>query len=284
MQPYRLGDLVSDPHHRIERGHRLLENHRNAISPDLPHPVLVEIEKIGSFELNRAADDPAGGVGDEAHDRQRGHALAATGFAHDRQRLATADVERDVVDGLEQPRTREEHRPQPLDVENRLLDWQLAHQPRCLGSRMSRSASPNRLVPNTARLMAKPGKITSQGAVRTYSAADPDSMRPRDGYGSGMPRPRNDSEASVRMVEPSWAVASTISGASVWGRMCRSAIRVSLMPIDLAASTNGSSRSASVLARMTRATVGMRGLGIAMITFGSDGPSAAVITRGRTKS
>ena len=57
----------------------------------------------------------------------------------------------------------------------------LGHQPRCLGSRMSRSASPNRLVPNTARLIATPGKITSHGAVRTYSAADSDSMRPQDG-------------------------------------------------------------------------------------------------------
>ena len=86
------------------------------------------------------------------------------------------------------------------------------------------------------------------------------------------------------MVEPSCAVASTISGASVLGSTWRSAMRVSLMPIDLAASTNGSSRSASVLARITRATVGIRGIAIAMITFGSDGPSAAVITSASTSS
>ena len=48
----------------------------------------------------------------------------------------------------------------------------LQHQSRCRGSRMSRSASPSRLVPNTARLIAAPGKITSHGATRTYSAAD----------------------------------------------------------------------------------------------------------------
>ncbi len=46
---------------------------------------------------------------------------------------------------------------------------------------MSRNASPSRFVPNTVRLMATPGKITSHGAVRTYSAADSDSMRPHDG-------------------------------------------------------------------------------------------------------
>ena len=56
------------------------------------------------------------------------------------------------------------------------------------------------------------------------------------------------------------------------------------MPIDLAASINGSSRSARVLARITRATMGMSGMAIAMITFGSDGPKAAVITSARTNS
>jgi len=86
------------------------------------------------------------------------------------------------------------------------------------------------------------------------------------------------------MVEPSWAVASTISGASVFGSTWRSAIRVSLMPIDLAASINGSSRSASVLARITRATIGTSGIAMAMMTFGSEGPSAAVITSASTKS
>src|SRR6201999_164481 len=169
----------------------------------------------------------------------------------------------------------EEHRFQVLHVEDQIFSRLRAHQPRCLGSRMSRKASPNRLVPNTARLIATPGKITSHGAVRTYSAADSDSIRPHDGYGSGMPRPRNESDASVRMVEPSCAVASTISGASVLGSTWRSAIRVSLMPIDLAASTKGCSRSASVLARITRDTTGIRGMAIAMMTLGKDGPRAA---------
>ena len=89
------------------------------------------------------------------------------------------------------------------------------------------SASPSRLVPNTTKLIATPGKITSHGAVRTYSAANSDSMRPQDGCGSGTPRPRNDSEASIRIVEPSCAVASTISGASVFGKTWRIAMRFS---------------------------------------------------------
>ena len=38
----------------------------------------------------------------QPHDRQRGDALAAAGFADDRQGLAAADAEGDVVDGAEQ--------------------------------------------------------------------------------------------------------------------------------------------------------------------------------------
>src|SRR5207237_9572300 len=79
-------------------------------------------------------------------------------------------------------------------------------QSRWRGSRMSRSASPSRFVPNTASEIATPGKITSHGATRTYSAADSDSIRPHEGCGSGTPSPRNESAASTRMVEPSWAL------------------------------------------------------------------------------
>src|SRR5215475_894416 len=71
---------------------------------------------------------------------------------------------------------------------------------------MSRMASPSRLVPNTTMLMATPGKMTSHGAVRTYSAADSDSMRPQDGCGSGTPSPRNASADSTRIAEPNCAV------------------------------------------------------------------------------
>jgi len=75
-------------------------------------------------------------------------------------------------------------------------------------------------------------------ALRTrivLRAADSDSIRPHDGYGSGIPRPRNDKAASTRMAEPSWAVPSTISGASVLGSTWRSAIETSFIPTARAA-------------------------------------------------
>ena len=64
-----------------------------------------------------------------------------------------------------------------------------------------------------------PGKSTRCGAFCAYSAADTDSMRPHDGYGSGTPIPRNDRVASTRMALPSWAVQSTMNGPTVLGRM-----------------------------------------------------------------
>jgi hypothetical protein len=58
------------------------------------------------------------------------------------------------------------------------------------GSSSSRTASPNRLKPNTARLMAIPGKTAIQGALSAYSSAPPWSMSPQAGVGSCTPRPR----------------------------------------------------------------------------------------------
>src|SRR5262245_61045340 len=78
--------------------------------------------------------------------------------------------------------------------------------PRSRGSSVSRRASPSRFEPKTARLMAMPGKSTSQGAFWANSAAETDSIRPHDGYGSGTPRPRKESAASTRMALPSCAV------------------------------------------------------------------------------
>ena len=181
VQANRLADLIANPDHRVERSHRLLKDHGNAVTADLSHLGFIEREQILAFEQDRAADDAARRARHKAHDRERTHALAASGLADDRQRLATTNVEREVVYRAEQPRTGEEHRLQALHIKHIGFWRNPAHQPRCLGSRMSRKASPNRLVPNTARLIAIPGKITSHGAVRTYSAADSESMRPQDG-------------------------------------------------------------------------------------------------------
>ncbi len=54
----------------------------------------------------------------------------------------------------------------------------------------SRSVSPNRLKPNTARLMASPGKIASQGACSMNARPVLLSISPQDGVGGWVPTPR----------------------------------------------------------------------------------------------
>src|SRR5262249_51879726 len=134
-----------------------------------------------AFEQHGASDDAARRIGHQPHHRERADALAAAGFADDRQRLAAADLEREIVDRLEQAGIGEKHRLQVLDVENDVVTLRHAHQRRSLGWGMSAKASPNRLGQNTASLIEIPGKMTSPGAVRTYSAADSESMRPKEG-------------------------------------------------------------------------------------------------------
>ena len=62
------------------------------------------------------------------------------------------------------------------------------------------------------------------------------------------------------------------------------AMRVSLMPMARAASTNGISRSDKVLERMMRATLGTSGMAMAMMVLVSEGPSEAAITNAITSS
>src|SRR5947207_73328 len=65
-----------------------------------------------------------------------------------------------------------------------------AHWVRRRGSSASRSESPKRLNANTARLIAKPGKIAIHGAVSANCTAAPRSIRPQAAVGSDTPRPR----------------------------------------------------------------------------------------------
>src|SRR5215207_10121417 len=174
MQDQRLGNLLADGHHRIERRHRLLEDHRDLVAAHAPHLLFADLEEIAPAQLDRTRDDAARRIGDEPHQRQRRHALAAARFAHDCQGLARSDVEVDAVDRLDDALPRIEPGAEVFDLEKS------AHE-RCLGSRMSRRALSSKVTANTVMLMATPGKMTSHGAVRTYSAADSDSMRPHDG-------------------------------------------------------------------------------------------------------
>jgi hypothetical protein len=70
MDHQRLGQLQPDGQHRVERGHRLLEDHRDVAAAHRAHRVLAEREEIAPGKEDAAADDAPGRAGEEAHDAE----------------------------------------------------------------------------------------------------------------------------------------------------------------------------------------------------------------------
>ncbi len=98
MLAKHLADLVADGQHRVQRGHRLLEDHGN---PPAANPSHAGFRQRGEFvvaEPDMASGDAADGLRQQAQDRQRGHGLAAAGLAEQCEGLAAPDGQADTVD------------------------------------------------------------------------------------------------------------------------------------------------------------------------------------------
>jgi hypothetical protein len=54
VRPDRLDQLRAHGHHRVERGHRLLEDHRDAVAPQGPHPRFGQAQQVGAAQPHRA--------------------------------------------------------------------------------------------------------------------------------------------------------------------------------------------------------------------------------------
>jgi len=55
-----LGDLSADRQHRVQRGHRLLKDHRDLVAADLAHLRLTEVQEVAPGKADRARDDAPG--------------------------------------------------------------------------------------------------------------------------------------------------------------------------------------------------------------------------------
>ena len=76
MNLQRFFDLQSDGQDRVERGHRLLEDHRNVAAANGAHVIVAEIEQVAAVEHDAALRNLAGQARQQPHDRQRGDGLA----------------------------------------------------------------------------------------------------------------------------------------------------------------------------------------------------------------
>ena len=116
MREHRLRDLVAHPVHRMQARERVLEDHRDVPAPDLPELGRVQLEQVAALEEDLAGHVGVGAV-EEAHDREARDALARSRLADDAERLAAADAEREVRDGLDDPVPRAEADGEVPDVE-----------------------------------------------------------------------------------------------------------------------------------------------------------------------
>ena len=131
MQDDRLGDLAADPIDRVQRRHRLLEDHRDAVAADVEHLPLAELVDARPREQHAAFAGNVRRPRQELHDGARRHRLAGARFADQRQRLAAVDVEGHVLDRLDLGLVELEGHREVLDLDQMDLRLGVHPSPQC---------------------------------------------------------------------------------------------------------------------------------------------------------
>ena len=87
-----LVDLAADRHHRIERGHRLLEDHRHGGGAQLPQPAVTGADQFLADQLDAAAGRDQRTLWQQSHHGKRGDGFARSAFADQAQGFAFAHL------------------------------------------------------------------------------------------------------------------------------------------------------------------------------------------------
>ena len=152
-----LGDLETNRQHRVQAGHRLLEDHRDLAAAHCPHGAFRQRHQVAALQQDPALDAPVH-LGHQAHDGQRRHALARPRLPDDRHRLPGGNVEGQVFHDRRPHLAASKRRRQVADRQDRC-----AHcSPLSLGSMASRNPSPSRFSAKTMIRIATPGVRASQ--------------------------------------------------------------------------------------------------------------------------
>ena len=116
MDLQRLGNQAADGHPRIQTGVRILKDHLHLA----PH--LADVFTAEPGQLLAEQPDAAGGRFEELEDGASGRALAATGLAHQAERLALLDRERDPVDSAQRADLAPKHSLHDREVHLEVID------------------------------------------------------------------------------------------------------------------------------------------------------------------
>ena len=129
MRPHRLDHLGVDPQHRVERHHRVLEDHRDAAPRSSRSSASGRPTSSRPSKRIEPPDDAARRI-DQADDREAGDGLARARLADQPQHLAGADVKLDAVDRLHHAGLGEEMRRAGLRTRERPARRSSSSQPR----------------------------------------------------------------------------------------------------------------------------------------------------------
>jgi hypothetical protein len=110
--------LGVDAQHRVQRHHRILEDHRDAVATQPAHRIVRFVEQILAVEQHAARYDAPGRI-DQPENRKARDRLARARFADESQHLACVDREAHVVDRFHHAGFGEEMRPEIFDGEHR---------------------------------------------------------------------------------------------------------------------------------------------------------------------
>jgi hypothetical protein len=92
-------DLSTHSEHWIEVGGRVLKDHRDLPAAHRTHLPVTQPGEIPAREQDLTGHHSSGAGGEQAHDGERRHRLAAAALSHDRGHLALPDLQGNAVDG-----------------------------------------------------------------------------------------------------------------------------------------------------------------------------------------
>ena len=111
-------DLAAYRHHRIERRHRLLKDHRHGGGAQLPQAAVAGGEKLFADQPDAAAAGKQRALLQQSHHGQRSDGFSRSAFTDQAERLGLADLQRDVVDDARIARIPAEADDEIVDIEN----------------------------------------------------------------------------------------------------------------------------------------------------------------------
>ena len=148
--------LRVDAQHRVQRHHRILKDHRDAVALQTAQFARLHLGEVAALKKNLATGHAAGFI-DQTHDGKTGHGFARARFADEAQNAPAFDAERDIVHRFQNARAGVEFGAQIAHFQRRHRSVGRAVHFTFLGFSTSRRRSPTRLIATMVTSSAMPG-------------------------------------------------------------------------------------------------------------------------------